>query len=160
MGLISQTKEGLDRIDDFITSIPNTYQFLELNMNHIAPVKESFELSNKYNFNYVLPLNKPYHLQKESYSKKLKKKSKKADSNGLQLLKHDAPQNLIQLFRSDKGSLLLILLMPIIRTLNRLCMLLLISIVVIWMAYGKRNRALAGFFIIWSKANCSFIHWK
>ena len=38
--LISQTKEGLDRIDDFITAIPNTYQFLELNMNHIAPVKK------------------------------------------------------------------------------------------------------------------------
>ena len=40
LGLISQTKEGLDRIDDFITAIPNTYRFLELNMNHIAPVKE------------------------------------------------------------------------------------------------------------------------
>ena len=103
MGLFSQTKEGLDRIDDFITAIPNTYRFLELNMNHIAPVKESLNYQINDNFNYVLPLNKPYHLQKESYSKNLKRNLKKADLKGLQLFKHDAPQNLIQLFRSDKG---------------------------------------------------------
>ena len=32
-------------------------------MNHFAPVKDSLNYHIRDNFNYVLPLNKPYHLQ-------------------------------------------------------------------------------------------------
>ena len=149
LGLISQTKEGLDRIDDFITAIPNTYRFLELNMNHIAPVKDSLNYQIKDNFNYVLPLNKPYHLQKESYSKNLKRNLKKADSNGLQLFKHDAPQNLIQLFRSDKGQFITHFTDADYKKLEQI-----MHVAInkhcgeIWMAYGEGNRALAGCFLL------------
>ena len=99
--MISQTKEGLDRIDDFIKAIPNQYRFLELNMNHFAPVKDNLNYQIRDNFNYVLPLNKPYQLQKELYSKNLKRNLKKANLKGLQLFKNDAPKNLIELFKSE-----------------------------------------------------------
>ena len=147
LGLISQTKEGLDRIDDFITAIPNTYRFLELNMNHIAPVKDSLNYHIRDNFNYVLPLNKPYHLQKESYSKNLKRNLKKADLKGLQLFRNDAPQNLIQLFRSDKGQSITHFTEADYKNLEQI-----MHVAInkhcgeIWMAYGEGNRALAGFF--------------
>ena len=62
LGLISQTNEGLKRIDDFISLIPSTYRFIELNMNHDVPVKDSLNYNIVENFNYVLPLNKTYHL--------------------------------------------------------------------------------------------------
>ena len=149
LGLISQTKEGLNRIDDFITAIPNTYRFLELNMNHIAPVKVSLNYQIRDNFNYVLPLNKPYLLQKESYSKNLKRNLKKADLKGLQLFKNDAPQNLIQLFRSDKGKSITHFTEADYKNLEQI-----MHVAInkhcgeIWMAYGEGNRALAGFFLL------------
>ena len=77
LGLISQTNEGLKRIDDFISLIPSTYRFIELNMNHDVPVKDSLNYNIVENFNYVLPLNKTYHLQIEAYSKNLKRNLKK-----------------------------------------------------------------------------------
>lgn len=149
LGLISQTKEGLDRIDEFITAIPNTYRFVELNMNHIAPVKDSLKYQTRNNFNYVLPLNKPYHLQIESYSKNLKRNLKKAHLKGLQLFKNDAPQNLIQLFRSDKGQLITHFTDADYKKLEQI-----MHVAInkhcgeIWMAYGEGNRALAGCFLL------------
>jgi len=149
LGLISQTKEGLDRIDEFITAIPNTYRFVELNMNHIAPVKDSLKYQLRNNFNYVLPLNKPYRLQIESYSKNLKRNLKKAHLKGLQLFKNDAPQNLIQLFRSDKGQLITHFTDSDYKKLEQI-----MHVAInkhcgeIWMAYGEGNRALAGFFLL------------
>ena len=149
LGLISQTKEGLDKINDFIIAIPNTYRFIELNMNHYAPVKVSSNYYIRNNFNYVLPLNKPYQLQKELYSKNLKRNLKKADSIGLQLFKNDAPQNLIQLFRSDKGQSIAHFTESDYKNIEHI-----MHVAInkhcgeIWMAYGEGNRALAGIFLL------------
>ncbi len=149
LGLISQTNEGLKRIDDFISLIPSTYRFIELNMNHIVPVKDSLNYNIVENFNYVLPLNKTYHLQREAYSKNLKRNLKKANLKGIQLFKNDAPQNLITLFRHDKGQSIdhfkeadyknLEHIMHV--AINKHCG-------EIWMAYGEGNRALAGCFLL------------
>ena len=149
LGLISQTNEGLKRIDDFISLIPSTYRFIELNMNHTVPVKDSLNYNIVENFNYVLPLNKTYHLQREAYSKNLKRNLKKANLKGIQLFKNDAPQNLITLFRHDKGQSIdhfkeadyknLEHIMHV--AINKHCG-------EIWMAYGDGNRALAGCFLL------------
>ena len=149
LGLISQTNEGLKRIDDFISLIPSTYRFIELNMNHDVPVKDSLNYNIVENFNYVLPLNKTYHLQREAYSKNLKRNLKKANLKGIQLFKNDAPQNLITLFRNDKGQSIdhfkeadytnLEHIMHV--AINKHCG-------EIWMAYGEGNRALAGCFLL------------
>jgi len=149
LGLISQTNEGLKRIDDFISLIPSTYRFIELNMNHTVPVKDSLNYNIVENFNYVLPLNKTYHLQREAYSKNLKRNLKKANLKGIQLFKNDAPQNLITLFRHDKGQYSdhfkeadyknLEHIMHV--AINKHCG-------EIWMAYGEGNRALAGCFLL------------
>ena len=149
LGLISQTNEGLKRIDDFISLIPSTYRFIELNMNHDVPVKDSLNYNIVENFNYVLPLNKTYHLQIEAYSKNLKRNLKKANLKGIQLFKNDAPQNLITLFRNDKGQSIdhfkeadyknLEHIMHV--AINKHCG-------EIWMAYGEGNRALAGCFLL------------
>ena len=149
LGLISQTNEGLKRIDDFISLIPSTYRFIELNMNHDVPVKDSLNYNIVENFNYVLPLNKTYHLQREAYSKNLKRNLKKANLKGMQLFKNDAPQNLITLFRNDKGQSIdhfkeadynnLEHIMHV--AINKHCG-------EIWMAYGEGNRALAGCFLL------------
>ena len=149
LGLISQTSEGLKKIDDFISLIPHTYRFIELNMNHNVPVKNSLNYKIVENFNYVLPLNKTYHVQKEAYSKNLKRNLKKANLKGIQLFKNDAPQNLITLFRHDKGQSIdhfnetdyknLEHIMHV--AINKHCG-------EIWMAYGEGNRALAGCFLL------------
>ena len=149
LGLISQTNEGLKRIDDFISAIPNKYRFLELNMNHSVPVKVSLNYQTTENFNYVLPLNKTYQEQQEAYSKNLKRNLKKADLKGLQLFKNDAPQNLIQLFRSDKGQSITHFTEGDYKSLEQI-----MHVAInkhcgeIWMAYGEGNRALAGFFLL------------
>ena len=97
----------------------------------------------------MLPLNKPYHLQKESYSKNLKRNLKKANLKGLQLFKNDAPQNLIQLFRSDKGQSITHFTEADYKNLEQI-----MHVAInkhcgeIWMAYGEGNRALAGFFLL------------
>lgn len=151
LGLFSQTNQGLKLLDHFIEAIPKEYRFIEMNMNHSAPLKAYSDYQIKSNFNYVLELTKPYKDQHEGYSKNLKRNLKNAKANGLQLFKNDAPKNLIHLFRHDKGRSIahfsehdyknLEYIMHV--AMNKHCGQIL-------MAYDQGNRAVAGCFLLFS----------
>lgn len=149
LGLFSKTYKGLRRINDFIAEIPKEYRFVELNMNHQAAVKEVDGIHLKSNHNFVLKLDKPYQDQISYYSKNLRRNLKKAHSLGLEIFKNDAPQNLIQLFKSDKGSSLKHLSANDYKILEQVMHVAIYKHCgQIWMVYDEGNRPVAGMFLL------------
>jgi len=149
LGLFSKTFKGLERVNDFVAAIPKQYRFVELNMNHYAPLQGKPAFQIKKNNNFLLVLNKPYQEQIQDYSKNLKRNLKKASLKGLQLFKNDSPKGLIQLFRTDKGKSISHFSESDYQNLERI-----MHVAVhkhcgqVWMAYDEGNRPLAGMFLL------------
>ena len=149
LGLFSKTFKGLERVNDFVAAIPKQYRFVELNMNHYAPLQGKPAFQIKKNNNFLLVLNKPYQEQIQDYSKNLKRNLKKASLKGLQLFKNDSPKGLIQLFRADKGKSIAHFSESDYQNLERI-----MHVAVhkhcgqVWMAYDEGNRPLAGMFLL------------
>jgi len=149
LGLFSKTFKGLERVNDFVAAIPKQYRFVELNMNHYAPLQANPAFQIKENNNLLLLLNKPYQEQIQDYSKNLKRNLKKASLKGLQLFKNDSPKGLIQLFRADKGRSVGHFSETDYQNLERI-----MHVAVhkhcgqVWMAYDEGNRPLAGMFLL------------
>ena len=149
LGLFSKTYKGLRRIDDFIAKIPKEYRFVVLNMNHQAAVKEQDSIRLTENNNLLLKLDKPYQDQILHYSKNLKRNLRKANLSGLEVFKNDAPKNLIQLFKSDKGSSLNHLSSNDYKVLEQVMHVAIYKHCgQVWMAYDEGNRPIAGMFLL------------
>ena len=149
LGLFSKTYKGLRKIDDFVAAIPSKYKYVELNMNHDAEVNEGLEVHLKQNNNFLIKLNKSYEQQYELYSKNLKRNLKKNTTHGLEMFKNDAPKNLIQLFRSDKGKYMKHFSEKDYKILEQIMH---VSIYKhcgqVYMAYDEGNRPVAGMFLL------------
>ena len=151
LGLFSLTCSSFSRVNEFIEAIPNSYRYIDLNMNfntHLSPTSFSKIRTNN---NFVIHLDKAYSSVKKGYSKNLLRNLKKGDSNNLQLFKNDSPNTLINLFRSDKGKYLkhfrdedykrLETIMHV--AVHKNCGQIL-------MVYGEGNRLLAGMFLVFT----------
>ena len=149
LGLFSKTIKGLERVNDFVAAIPKQYRFVELNMNHKAPLQSGSVFQIKENNNFLLSLDKPYDEQIQNYSKNLRRNLKKASLKGLQLFKNDSPKGLIQLFRADKGKSITHFSETDYKNLEHI-----MHVAVhkhcgeLWMAYDEGNRPLAGMFLL------------
>lgn len=149
LGLFSKTYKGLRRINDFISEIPKHYRFVELNMNHQAPVDDNSTIQLVENQNCLLKLDKPYQDQILDYSSNLRRNLKKAEAAHLEVFKNDAPNNLIQLFKADKGSSLSHLSSNEYKVLEQVMHVAIYKHCgQIWMAYDEGNRPIAGMFLL------------
>lgn len=150
LGLFSKTYKGLERVGDFVSAIPKQYRFVDLNMNHQAPLQGESVFKINENNNFLLELNEPYEAQYQGYSKNLKRNLKKANLKGLQLFKNDSPKGLIQLFRADKGKSMKHFSEADYENLERIMN---VSVYKhcgqVWMAYDEGNRPLAGMFLLY-----------
>ena len=151
LGLFSLTCQSLTRINDFIDAIPDTYRFIDLNMNFNADVSQTSSTIISSNSNFVIQLDKPYSKVKELYSKNLSRNLKKSDSNNLQLFKNDSPNGLIRLFRDDRGKSIKHFSEEDYKRLETIMHVAIHkNCGQIWMAYGEGNRPLAGMFLLFS----------
>ena len=151
LGLFSLTCSSLTRINDFVDAIPDSYRFIDLNMNFNAEVNQSSSIKIRTNNNYVIQLDKAYEEVKGQYSKNLSRNLKKSLAQNLQLFKNDSPNGLINLFRADKGKTIKHFSDEDYKRLETIMHVAIHkNCGQIWMAYGEGNRPLAGMFLLFS----------
>tara|TARA_B110000971_G_scaffold47026_1_gene47051 strand:+ start:1759 stop:2673 length:915 start_codon:yes stop_codon:yes gene_type:complete len=151
LGLFSLTCSSLSRINDFVDAIPDSYRFIDLNMNFNADVNQSSSIKIQTNNNYVIQLDKTYKEVKEQYSKNLSRNLKKSLTQNLQLFKNDSPSGLINLFRADRGKTIKHFSEEDYKRLETIMHVAIHkNCGQIWMAYGEGNRPLAGMFLLFS----------
>ncbi len=103
LGLFSSTLQGLAKLHEFIIAIPKEFKLVEINLNKFYQLHSRKEYFLVENTNIELELTADYKTLTSKYSKNLKRNIKKAHNNNLQLNKHVKPEDLISLFKANKG---------------------------------------------------------
>jgi hypothetical protein len=103
LGLFTRLLQGNEKLKDFLNAIPRDFKLVELNLNkyHIPKNIDGFSISG--NRNLELELNGDYERIYAAYSTNLKRNLKKAKKHELQIIPTLKPEELIRLFRENKG---------------------------------------------------------
>ncbi len=103
LGLFSSVLQGFSKLHEFILAIPKEYRLAEINLNKYYLPLERKAYSLVENVNLELDLAIDYEQIYGRYSKNLKRNLKKADLFELQITEHIKPEELIKLFKENKG---------------------------------------------------------
>jgi hypothetical protein len=102
LGVISKTELTPSVVNDFLKAIPPKYKFVELNLNtHNKPDVEGFTYIDQ--VNHELDLIGDYEKIRKNYSSNTKRNLAKAESAELSVVKGVKPDDVIQLFRENRG---------------------------------------------------------
>jgi hypothetical protein len=103
LGIFS-TKNNLSesKVNELLLAIPSKYRFMEINLNIDNSLSDkSFEM--KQGITHLLKLNKTYEVIKNGYSDNLKRNINKANKSEIKIVKDINIDDLINLFRTNKG---------------------------------------------------------
>jgi hypothetical protein len=102
LGIFSKTLLTEETVSHFINSIPKHFRFAEINLNTFNKVqKGKFKVFNW--LNHELDLIKPYEFIFKQYSTNLKRNLKKAAKENLTFTESIKPDNIIKIFRENRG---------------------------------------------------------
>ena len=103
LGLFSSALQGFSKLHEFILAIPKEYRLVEINLNkyYLPLERKNYQLVK--NLNLELDLATDFSRIKEHYSTNLKRNIKKAKTFELEITQHIKPEQLIQLFKENKG---------------------------------------------------------
>jgi len=102
LGLISKSHLSENVVGHFLNSIPSKYKFAEINLNTFNRLNpENYHV--QYWQNFELDLIRTYEQLYKSYSENLKRNLKKTEKASLTLLKNIKPEDIITLFRENRG---------------------------------------------------------
>lgn len=98
LGIFSKSKIDKDLVEKFIKAIPQKYRFAEIRLN------EQNQFSNAIlHKNHTLDLNQPYSEILKNYNSNTKRNLKKAQQSNLKIYKTTRPEEIICLFRENRG---------------------------------------------------------
>jgi len=91
------------KLEEFFNSIPKHFKYIEIHLNNvnIFRIEKSYHLIK--NKNHILNLNTDYETLKANYSDNLHRNLKKAEKNSLSIFENVSPNDIIELFRNNKG---------------------------------------------------------
>jgi len=102
LGVFSKTILSPKVVSAFINNIPDDIRYVEINLNSFNKVENiSAELIP--HKNHLLDLINLYDRTRKHYSTNLKRNLKKAAKAGLKLMKSVKPEDIVTLFRNNKG---------------------------------------------------------
>lgn len=102
LGVFSSQKLDSDRVKEFINAIPEKYKLIEITLNSFNRLEEG-DYIIKENTNYELDLIQPYEQLYANYNDNLKRNVKKAKKNQLSVNRKVAPDEVIKLFKDNRG---------------------------------------------------------
>ncbi len=105
LGLFSKTLLTEESVAAFIAAIPKQYRFIEINLNTLNKVDPGTFPSENW-VTHELDLIKPHDQLVRNYSENLRRNLKKSESEGLTVTRNVKPEEVIQLFRENRGKLL------------------------------------------------------
>ncbi len=102
LGVISKTELTPSIINDFLVAIPPKYKVLDLNLNiHNKPDVKGFTYTTQ--INHELDLIGDYENIRKNYSSNTRRNLVKAGAAGLSVVKGVKPDDVIALFRENRG---------------------------------------------------------
>ncbi len=103
LGVFSKTILSPELIRDFILAIPTKYLFIDVFLNVNNPVGLLNQKNIHRNVNYELNLHRSYQSIYEGYNKRTVRNLKKAKKFKHRIFEHDSPEQIITLFKNNKG---------------------------------------------------------
>jgi len=102
LGLFSKTELNSDVIDTFLKAIPEKYKVIDLNLNtHNMPGMPGFTFTPQ--VNHELDLITDYEGLRKNYNSNTRRNLVKAEAAGLSIVKSIKPDEVIDLFRTNRG---------------------------------------------------------
>jgi hypothetical protein len=102
LGLFSKTQLSEKVVREFLVAIPSKYRFAEISLNTFNNLTNWGKGLSQWR-NFELDLINSYEKLKENYAINLKRKLNKASDTGLQLIKNTKPEEIIRIFRENRG---------------------------------------------------------
>jgi hypothetical protein len=102
LGLYSRSQLTSDILNRFIGAIPRKFRLAEINLNILNKADE-VKLKLVPQLNHELDLINSYEKIREGYSDNLQRNLKKAERSGLNLFKDVPPDEIISIFRDNRG---------------------------------------------------------
>lgn len=102
LGLYSTTKLNAEALNEFIKAIPLKFRKIEINLNTLNKTEPGiFDFIPQ--LNHELDLIHTYDKIRSGYSENLLRNIKKAEKTGLTISKNIKPDDIISLFRNNRG---------------------------------------------------------
>ena len=101
LGLFYQSVSSEEKLIDFINCIPSEYRYIDINLNTSNKINLPVHVSDMTNLE--LDLISEYNEIVPGYQNNLLRNLKKAAQNKLTVSKHVRPEEIISLFRANKG---------------------------------------------------------
>jgi len=101
LGLFYQSVSSEEKLIDFLNSIPSEYKYIDINLNTSNKNKIHRNVSELINLELYLISN--YNEIVSGYQNNLQRNLKKAAQNKLTVSKHIRPEEIISLFKANKG---------------------------------------------------------
>ena len=101
LGLFYKSLSSEEKLGEFINNIPSRYKYVDFNLNTSNKTDTSYNTSEMTNLE--LDLNSSYKDLVSGYQNNLQRNLKKAYQNKLIISKHVKPEEIISLFRTNKG---------------------------------------------------------
>jgi hypothetical protein len=101
LGLFYKSFSSAEKLGEFLNCIPSCYKYIDFNLNTSNSTDVSYTTLEMTNLE--LDLISPYQDLVSGYQNNLQRNLKKADQNKLSISKHVRPEEIISLFRANKG---------------------------------------------------------
>jgi hypothetical protein len=102
LGVFSPSILNSEIVNEFLAAIPSQYQFVEIRLNtHNKTDDSQFKITQ--HTNYELDLINTYDRIYRRYSSNTRRNLKKAKESGLSVMKNIKPEDVIRLFRANRG---------------------------------------------------------
>lgn len=158
LGLFSTTLQGFTKVHEFILDIPKEFKLVEINLNKYYKSRDRKDYKLIENTNLELELTADYKTLLSRYSTNLKRNIKKAQKYDLQINRHVNPEEIIALFKANKGEELQVYNNDDYAKLGRLIyMLLHKGRAVIYGAMSQENNLLAAALFLRDKHRFIFL---
>ena len=102
LGIFSQSLLSQDEVEDFIRAIPKKYKLIRYRLNEYNKVDDDWDFVVRHR-NIELDLIYDYQYLYNNYSKNTKRNLAKAESSGISLNRNVNANDVIQLFRANRG---------------------------------------------------------
>ncbi|MBR4467988.1 MAG: GNAT family N-acetyltransferase [Bacteroidales bacterium] len=103
LGVFSKAPMTEGRLKDFLDAIPEKYRFCELRLNESNTLNNDIE-GIEYHRNILLNLNQDIQSLRTNYHQNTKRNLAKAETHNLHLLETVLPQQVVDLFRDNRGA--------------------------------------------------------
>ena len=148
LGVFSRSILSAETVKNFLGAIPKKFKYIDINFNSFNPVNSNSDSFEPW-LNHELDLINPYEKIYSGYSTNLKRNLNKAKKSPVSLVKNIKPEDVIDLFRKNKGKDLKNLKNDDYQLLRRLIYVMIYKgIVEVVGAYNEVNELCAGVFFV------------